>query len=79
MDGGAPGPLGVTAATLTPGRDTFLEAGETGLKPHPVKDSVELDRLREKRGAQAMENELLRGKLPEWSKNHPLTLRRSRK
>jgi len=37
------------------------------LKPHPVKKSVELDRLRENLGAQAMENELLRGKLPEWS------------
>ena len=51
------------AATLTQWRDIFLEAGEAGLKPHLVKESVEVGRLREKIGEQAMENELLREKI----------------
>ena len=71
--------LGVTAATLTLWRDTFLEAGEAGLKPHPVKESVEVGRLREKIGEQAMENELLREKIARIEQNRPLALRRSRK
>lgn len=33
---------------------------DSGLKPHPVKDSVEVGRLREKIGERAMENELPR-------------------
>jgi len=71
--------LGVTAATLTLWRDTFLEAGEAGLKPHPVKESVEVGRLREKIGEQAMENELLREKIARIEQNRPLAFRRSRK
>ena len=42
--------LGVTAATLSQWRDTFLDAGESGLKPHPAKDAVEVGRLRERIG-----------------------------
>ena len=60
---------GVTAAALTQWRDTFLEAGEAGLKPHPVKESVEFGRLREKIGEQAMENELLREKIARMEQN----------
>jgi len=64
--------IGVTAATLTQWRDTFLEAGEAGLKPHPVKESVEVDRLRKKIGKQAMGNELLREKIARMEQNSPL-------
>ena len=69
--------LGVTAVTQR--RDIFLEAGEVGLKPHPVKESVEVGRLREKTGEQAMANELLREKIARMEQNRPLALRRSRK
>jgi len=48
------------------------------LKPHPVKESVEVGRLREKIGEQAMENELLREKIARMEQNRPLALRRSR-
>ena len=71
--------IGVTAATLTQWRDTFLKAGEAGLKPHLAKESVEVGRLREKIGEQAMENELLREKIARMGHNRPLALRRSRK
>ena len=71
--------IGVTAATLTQWRDAFLEAGEAGLKPHLVKESVEVGRLREKIGEQAMENELLREKIASMEQNRPLAHRRSRK
>ena len=71
--------IGVTAATLTQWRDTFLEAGEAGLKPHLVKESVEVGRLREKIGEQAMENELLREKIARLEQNRPLARGRSRK
>ena len=60
---------GVTAATLSQWRDTFLETGESGLKPHPGKESVEFGRLREKIGEQAMENELLRDKIARLMSN----------
>ena len=55
--------LGVTAAALSQWRDTFLEAGESGVKPQPARESIEVGRLREKIGEQAMENELLREKI----------------
>ena len=67
----------MTAAMLSQWRDTFLDAGESGLKPHPVKDSVEAGRLREKIGEQAMENELLREKIARLEQNRPLAHRRS--
>ena len=49
--------LGVTAATLSQWRDTFLEAGESGLRPQPARESVKIGRLREMFGEQAMGNE----------------------
>lgn len=70
---------GMTAATLSQWRDTFLEAGESGLKPHPIKEFVEVGRLREKIGEQAMENELLREKIAQLEQNRPLARGRSRK
>ena len=71
--------LGVTAATLSQWRDTFLAAGESGLKPQPARESVEVGRLREKIGEQAMENELLREKIARLEQNRPLARGRSRK
>jgi len=44
------------------------------LKPHLVKESVKVGRLREKIGEQAMENELLREKIACMEQNRPLTL-----
>jgi len=66
---------GVTAVMLSQWRDAFLEAGESGLKPHLVKESVEVGRLREKICEQAMENELLREKIARMEQNHPLASR----
>lgn len=63
--------LGVTAATLSQWRDTFLEAEETGLKPQSTKEPVEVGRLREKIGEQALENELLREKIARLEQNRP--------
>lgn len=71
--------LGVTAAALSEWRDAFLEAGETGLKPRPAKESFEVDRLQSKIGEQAMEIELLREKIARMEQNHPLARRRSRR
>ena len=71
--------LGVTAATLSQWRDTFLEVGESGLKPQPARESIEVGRLREKIGEQAMENELLREKIARLEQNRPLARGRSRK
>jgi transposase-like protein len=71
--------LEVTAGMLSQWRDTFLAAGESGLKPHPVKKSVEVVRLREKLGEQAMENELLREKIARLGQNRPLARGKSRK
>ena len=68
--------LGVTAATLSQWRDAFLEAGESGLKPHSTKMPVEVDRLRAKIGEQAMENELLREKIARLEQHRPLARRR---
>lgn len=74
-----PRELGVAAATLSQWRDAFLDAGESGLKPHRAKDVVEVGRLREKIGEQAMENELLREKIARLEQNRPLAHRRPRK
>ena len=68
----------MTAATLSQWRDIFLEAGESGPKPHPIKESVEVGRLREKIGEQAMENELLREKIARLEQIRPLARGRSR-
>jgi len=71
--------IGVTAAELSEWRDTFLEGGESGLKPRPAKESIELNRLQSKIGEQAMEIELLREKIARMEKSRPLAPRRSRK
>lgn len=71
--------LGVTAAELSDWRDTFLDGGESGLKPRPARESVEVGRLQSKIGEQAMEIELLREKIARLEQNRPLAHRRSRK
>ena len=71
--------LGVAATTLSQWRDTFLEAGELGLKPQPIKESAAVGRLWEKIGEQAMEKELLHEKIARLEQNRPLARGRSRK
>lgn len=71
--------LGVTAAVLSQWREAFLEGGESGLKPRPIKESVEVDRLQSKIGEQAMEIELLRERIARMEQNRPLARRRSRR
>jgi len=71
--------LGVTAAELSEWRHTFLESGESGLKPRPARENVEVDRLQSKISEQAMEIELLREKLARMERNRPLAQMRSRK
>lgn len=71
--------LGVTAAELSEWRDTFLKGGESGLKPRPAKENVEVDRLQSKIGEQAMEIKLLREKIARMEQNRPLGHRRSRR
>lgn len=71
--------LGITAAELSEWRDTFLDSGESGLKPRPARENVEVDRLQSKIGEQAMEIELLREKIARIEQNRPLAHRRSRK
>jgi len=61
--------IGVTAATLTQWRDTFLKAGEAGLKPHLAKESVEVGRLREKnRANRPWKTSCFGRKSPVWSR-----------
>ena len=52
--------LGVTAATLSGGRDDFLAGGQAALKSRPADDrDDEVARLRAKVGELTMDNELL--------------------
>ena len=71
--------LGVPAAEVSEWRDTFLEGGESVLKPRPAGEGVEVDRLQSKIGEQAMEIKLLREKIARMEQNRPVAHRRSRK
>lgn len=71
--------LGVTAAVLSEWREAFFKGGESGLKPLPIKESVEVERLQSKIGERAMEIELLRERIARMEQNRPLARRRSRK
>ncbi len=52
--------LGVAAATLAPGRERFLAAGQDSFKSRPADDrDEEIRRRQSKVGATTMENELL--------------------
>ena len=56
--------LGVTAATLTGWRDTFVAAGEASLATRPTDgEALETERLKAKLGEMLLERELLDAKI----------------
>src|SRR5881275_2289331 len=56
--------LGVTAATLSGWRDTFLAAGEASLATRPTTgEGLESERLKAKLGEMLLERELLEAKM----------------
>ncbi len=71
--------LGVTAATLSSWRDTFLTAGEASLTTRQ-KDSEELEseRLKARLGGMLLKTELLEAKIALLEEGRPLARRRSR-
>ena len=72
--------LGVTAATLSGGRDTFLSAGEASLATRPVDaGKLESDRLKARLGEMLLERELLEAKVATLEGGRPLVRRRSRR
>jgi transposase-like protein len=71
--------LGVTAATLSTWRDTFLDAGEAALTAKPsTGEERESDRLKTKLGAALIERDLLQEKIAILEANRPLARRRPR-
>jgi transposase-like protein len=71
--------LGVTAATLSAWRDTFLAAGEASLATRPIQGAeIETKRLKAKLGEMLLERELLDAKIAALEANRPLRARRSR-
>lgn len=72
--------LGVTAATLSGWRDTFLSAGEASLASRPV-DAGDLEgsRLKTMLGEMLLERELLEVKVAALEGGRPLVRRRSRR
>ena len=73
--------LGVTAATLSGWRDTFLAAGEASLASRPTDgEALESERLKAKLGEMLLERELLEAKIAalEARGPGPLARRRSR-
>ena len=71
--------LGVTAATLSGWRDTFLAAGEASLATRPTTgEGLESERLKAKLGEMLLERELLDAKIAALEANRPLRPRRSR-
>src|SRR4051794_37919933 len=74
------GALGVTAATLTGWRDTFVAAGEASLATRPTDgEALETERLKAKLGEMLLERELLDAKIAALEANRPLARRRSRR
>jgi transposase len=72
--------LGVTAATLTGWRDTFVAAGEASLATRPTDgEALETERLKAKLGEMLLERELLEAKIAALEANRPLARRRSRR
>jgi hypothetical protein len=71
--------LGVTAATLSGWRESFLAAGESALATKSAtSDAVESDRLKAKLGAALIERDLLHEKIAVLEANRPLARRRLR-
>ena len=72
--------LGVTAATLTGWRDTFVAAGEASLATRSTDgEALETERLKAKLGEMLLERELLDAKIAALEANRPLARRRSRR
>ena len=72
--------LGVTAATLSGWRDTFLSAGEASLAIRPVDaGELESDRLKARLGEMLLERELLEAEVAALEGGRPLVRRRSRR
>jgi len=72
--------LGVTAATLSSWRDTFLSAGEASLTTRPLDaGELESDRLKARLGEMLLERELLEAKVAALEGGRPLVRRRSRR
>jgi transposase len=72
--------LGVTAATLSGWRDTFLAAGEASLASRPATGEVlETERLKARLGEMLLERELLEAKIAGLESGRPLAQRRSRR
>jgi transposase len=69
--------LGVTAATLTNWRDTFLAAGEAALTTKPTTgEELENDRLKARLGTALIERDLLSEKIAILETGRPLARRR---
>ena len=65
--------LGVTAATLTSWRDTFLAAGEAALTSQPgTGEELDSERLKAKLGATLIERDLLHEKIAILEGGRPL-------
>src|SRR3954466_12977430 len=72
--------LGVTAATLTGWRDTFVAAGEASLATRPTDgEALETERLKAQLGEMLLERELLDAKIAALEANRPLARRRARR
>jgi transposase len=68
--------LGVTAATLTNWRDTFLAAGEAALTTKPTTgEELENDRLKARLGTALIERDLLSEKIAILETGRPLARR----
>ena len=69
--------LGVTAATLSSWRESFLDGGTAALKSRPTDDrDEEIARLRSKVGQLTMDNELLGTKCQHLESGRPFASRR---
>src|SRR4030081_625253 len=69
--------LGVTAATLTAWRDSFLAAGEAALTSQPTDgETLESERLKARLGDMLLKHELLEQKITKLEGGRPLGRRR---
>ena len=69
--------VGVTAATLSGWRDSFLDGGTAALKSRPADErDEEIARLRSKVGQLTMDNELLGQKCQHLESGRPFVTRR---
>src|SRR3954465_8870561 len=72
--------LGVTAATLTTWRDSFLAAGEASLAARPTDgEMLESERLKARLGEMLLKHELLEQKVTNLEAGRPLDRRRSKR